>query len=94
MMIRIVKLTFRPDTVEHFLAFIAPYRPQIAAVDGCEGVEFLRDKTNKHILFTYSHWRDEGALAAYRDSELFATVWSQVKPLFGDQAEAWSLESY
>jgi quinol monooxygenase YgiN len=39
---------------------------------------------------TYSHWEDEGALNAYRSSELFSNLWAKIKPKFSKKPEAWS----
>jgi quinol monooxygenase YgiN len=91
-MIRIVKLTFKPENFQDFLVFIEPYRPKINAVEGCHGVQFLSDITNPYIFFTYSRWDNPEALEAYRQSELFQHVWSTVKQWFGDKPEAWSVE--
>lgn len=91
-MIRIVKLTFNPDKVSDFKEFIAHYRAQIVSFEGCQGVDFLQDKTSPAIFFTYSHWESESALEKYRNSELFHHVWSTVKQWFGDRPQAWSVE--
>ena len=92
-MIRIVKLTFKPEHSSDFVVFISNYREQISNFEGCEGVQFLNDKSNPNIFFTYSHWKHESSLEHYRNSELFKTVWSTVKQWFESKAEAWSVES-
>lgn len=92
-MIRIVKLTFKPEHFQDFLEFIEPYRLKINEVEGCHGVQFLSDMSNPHIFFTYSQWDNEESLDAYRQSELFQHVWTTVKQWFGDKPEAWSLNN-
>lgn len=90
-MIRIVKLTFKPDNLQDFLDFIEPYCSKINSVKGCHGVQFLSDISNPHIFFTYSKWETELDLENYRQSELFQHVWTTVKQWFGDRPQAWSL---
>jgi autoinducer 2-degrading protein len=91
MLIRIVKMNFRPDKVEDFLHVFNQRKHLIAASEGCQGVELLRDIANPDIFFTYSRWNDETALENYRQSPLFNEVWDQVKKWFNDKPEAWSV---
>jgi autoinducer 2-degrading protein len=91
MLIRIVKMTFRPDKVQDFVAVFNERKHLIAAAEGCQGVELLRDISNPNIFFTYSKWNDESSLELYRQSELFNQVWDQVKQWFNDKPEAWSV---
>lgn len=93
-MIRIVKLTFKPEHREDFIRFIGPYREKITSFEGCKGVDFLNDIHDSNIFFTYSHWDNEASLHRYRDSELFQTVWATVKQWFAAKAEAWSVEAW
>ncbi len=64
----------------------------IAASEGCEGVELLRDISNPNTFFTYSKWKDESFLEKYRQSELFNEVWNEVKKWFNDKPQAWSVK--
>lgn len=93
MLIRIVKMTFREEETENFLRVFNERKHLIAAFDGCSGVELLRDISDPNIFFTYSKWQTVEQLNAYRNSELFNTVWSTVKKWFAGKPEAWSVES-
>ncbi len=90
---RIVKLTFRPETVSIFLdAVFEPSKMQIRAFPGCRHMELLRSTEQPDILFTLSLWDNAAALEAYRQSELFRNTWAKTKALFAAKAEAWSVE--
>ncbi len=91
-MIRIVKLTFSPEHREDFLHALAVHKDKIRAFSGCRGVDFLNDRQNPNIFFTYSHWEKPENLEDYRNSELFNEVWTKVKPWFDAKPEAWSVE--
>ena len=82
MLIRTVRMTFRPDRVPEFLALFEATAPRIRSVAGCQRLELWEDVRFPNILSTYSHWDDESALDAYRHSELFRSTWAQTKPLF------------
>jgi quinol monooxygenase YgiN len=88
-LIRIVKMSFKPDNTETFQEIFDERKEQIAGYPGCEKVELLR---SGDIFFTYSVWRDEEALESYRNSALFNATWALVKPLFAAKAEAWSAQ--
>jgi len=88
---RIVKMSFDPEKVNDFLAIYSANWNLIRAFDGCDHVELLRDKNISNVFFTYSLWKSETHLNAYRDSELFNSVWSRVKPLFNDKPQAWTV---
>jgi quinol monooxygenase YgiN len=92
-MIRVVKLTFKEEFCNDFLEFISGYQQEIRGRSGCQSLDFLRDRSNPCIFFTYSVWSQESDLDAYRESDLFQTVWSQVKTWFDSKPEAWSLNS-
>lgn len=86
-------MTFRPETVDQFLAVFETASPHIRACDGCEHLELWQGRGEQsHVLFTHSLWRDESALEAYRHSELFAATWAKTKPLFAERAGAWSVD--
>jgi quinol monooxygenase YgiN len=91
-MLRLVKMTFRPEEVENFQKIFEENRNRIAAFPGCESVELRRDISTPEIFFTISKWRSAEDLEKYRKSELFAGVWSRTKILFASKAEAWSLD--
>jgi hypothetical protein len=89
---RIVKMSFVPGKVEDFLAIYGANWNLIRGFEGCDHVELLRDENFPNIFFTYSLWKSEAHLNKYRDSELFNSVWSRVKPLFNDKPQAWSVK--
>ncbi|MEM1042687.1 MAG: antibiotic biosynthesis monooxygenase [Bacteroidota bacterium] len=82
MLIRTVRMTFRPDAVEDFLAMFDGVAPQIRAVRGCRYLELWRDARFPNILTTYSHWESADALDAYRQSDLFRSTWATTKQWF------------
>lgn len=92
-MIRIVKLTFKPEYRDDFLKFISFHKDKIQNFEGCCGVDFLNSIDNANVFFTYSTWENERYLEKYRNSSLFQMVWTEVKQWFGDKPEAWSVES-
>jgi quinol monooxygenase YgiN len=89
-LIRIVRMTFHPDALRTFLSHFDDAAPQIRAQDGCLRLALWQDTRFPNCCTTYSHWRDQAALQAYRDSTLFETTWAKVKPLFAAQPEAQS----
>lgn len=93
MLIRIVKMNFREEQTENFLKLFNDRKHLIASFDGCCGVELLKDISNPNTFFTYSKWQSKEQLDAYRNSELFNTVWSTVKKWFDAKPEAWSVKT-
>jgi hypothetical protein len=89
---RIVKMTFREDAVARFLNIFEESKDQISAFDGCLHLELLRSIDRPNLLFTLSHWENEQALEAYRQSGLFKSTWKKTKALFAEKAEAWSVK--
>ena len=92
MLIRIVRMTFRPDAVPAFLEIFAASQPKIEAQPGCHSVHLWRDAADPRILATYSRWASEAALNQYRRSELFGGVWPRTKVLFAEPAQTFSFE--
>lgn len=82
MLLRTVRMTFRPDRLDAFLALFREARPRIAAAPGCRHLELWQDARFPNVLTTYSHWDNADALEAYRRSDLFRTTWAQTTPLF------------
>lgn len=82
MLIRLVRMTVRPDALDQFLDHFNRAAPQIRAVEGCTHLELWQNERFPNICTTYSHWTGPDALDAYRHSELFRTTWAAVKPLF------------
>ncbi|MFC5191991.1 putative quinol monooxygenase [Algoriphagus aquatilis] len=90
MLIRIVRMTFRPEEVEAFLKNFEANKLSIRNSPGCKHLELWQDDHEKNIFMTYSHWESEEALNKYRDSELFKSVWSFTKALFAEKPQAFS----
>ncbi|MBR9860368.1 antibiotic biosynthesis monooxygenase [bacterium] len=91
MILRVVKMTFRPEEVEGFLEYLDTIKHKIESRPGLVNLRIYRDTNNKNVVFTLSTWLDSEHLNLYRKSELFAEVWPKTKALFSDKAEAWSL---
>lgn len=92
MIIRIVKLEFKAEEINRFLAFFEERKHKIRAVDGCEHLEAWQEKRNPSTVFTCSHWISEAHLETYRQSALFKNAWSFVKPKFAGKPLAWTVE--
>ena len=91
MITRIVKMTFNPHQIEEFLKLFNENKNKIAGFEGCTHLELLNDINDINVFFTYSHWKDESYLEAYRNSDLFKGVWQQTKLLFAAKPEAWTV---
>lgn len=89
-LIRVVRMTFRPEEVSAFLENFEANQTLIRNSPGCQHLELWQDLEKKNIFVTYSHWESEAALNQYRDSELFKSVWSFTKTLFSEKPQAWS----
>lgn len=92
MIIRIVKMTFKPESVKDFQALFEKYKSEIADQPGCSKLSLLRDITNTNIFMTYSWWDSQEDLNNYRHSSTFGVVWPATKTLFSEKPEAWSAE--
>lgn len=90
MLIRIVRLTLAPRHVSEFHAHFETVAPRIRQFEGCEHLELWTDATYSNVVVTHSHWVDDAALQAYRESALFRSAWAAVKPLFAARPEAFS----
>ena len=88
---RLVKMTFKPASIELFKAVFASKKALIGAFPGCKGVELLQSKADERIFFTSSVWEHEADLENYRVSPLFTETWANVKPHFDDKPEAWTV---
>lgn len=91
-MVRIVKMSFSESGINDFLNTFERNKTKIKNFKGCRLLELYRDKKDPNVFFTYSYWDSENDLEQYRQSELFKTVWSQIKPLFNAKPEAWSVD--
>ncbi len=87
-------MTFQPALVNEFLAIFEESSPKIRLFPGCLHLELWRStEADTAVLFTYSHWENEKALAEYRQSALFAATWARTKILFAAKPEAWTVEN-
>ncbi|HRJ28124.1 MAG TPA: antibiotic biosynthesis monooxygenase [Cyclobacteriaceae bacterium] len=94
MLIRIVRMHFTEAGVEEFLQIFDQHKEAIRNVDGCTHLQLLKDINNPNTYTTLSYWRDEESLNRYRKSELFGRVWGQVKTLFAERSQAFSLTKF
>lgn len=92
MIIRIVKLTFKPEEVDSFKVLFESVKEKIRSREGCESLSLLQDKHDSRIFFTYSYWQSESQLNDYRHSELFEVTWRKTKAMFDDKPQAWSVD--
>lgn len=90
MIIRMVKMHFRPEDIGNFQSLFYEVKPFIESFEGCQGVKLLQDQSTPEIFFTLSHWDSEQNLDLYRKSELFAGTWTKTKAMFSAKAHAWS----
>ncbi len=93
MITRVVKMTFKPESVQGFKEIFYASQKLIREFEGCNRVDLMRDLNNECVFFTLSYWDSVEDLNSYRQSYLFKNTWSKVKPLFSEKAEAWSLIS-
>lgn len=90
-LIRIVRMEFRPDEVDHFLALFETVKRRIRSFPGCRELYLLRDDALVHVMFTYSVWDDAESLSNYRSSALFRDTWKATRVLFAAPAQAHSM---
>lgn len=94
MLIRVVRMTFRPEERNNFLELFDQCKEKIRHFKGCSHLELLEDYNDPNVFSTYSYWEDEAALNAYRHSELFAEVWANTKSKFAAKPVAFSLKKF
>jgi heme-degrading monooxygenase HmoA len=92
MIIRIVKMTFRPEEISAFQSLFEERKSMIRDFEGCTHLELWQDKERPEVFFTYSWWDSEEHLENYRRSGFFADTWKLTKEKFAGKAEAWSVE--
>ncbi|MFN5224220.1 MAG: putative quinol monooxygenase [Bacteroidota bacterium] len=91
MITRIVKLEVDPDRSVVFTELFEDVCSSIRSFPGCRGLELLQDVSSPGVFFTISRWEDLQNLDDYRNSLLFKSTWSAVRPLFVAKPLAWSL---
>lgn len=94
MLIRIVRMTFRPEERENFLRLFDRNKEKIRHFPGCTHLELLEDYNDENVFTTYSYWVSESDLNNYRNSDLFAKVWKNTKSKFAAKPVAFSLKKY
>lgn len=94
MIIRIVRMHFKEESVQTFLEIFQKHKNAIRKVNGCTHLELLKDVNHPQVYTTLSHWKRASDLEDYRNSDLFKEVWGKVKPLFSTHAQAFSLEKF
>lgn len=90
MITRIVKMKFKAEHVNDFIALFQSSAPVIRTFDGCLHVELISDIHHPQIMCTLSKWTSEESLNHYRNSSFFLKTWTETKKLFQEKAEAWS----
>ena len=90
MLIRIVRMTFKPEKTLQFLSIFEASKNKIRNFPGCMQLELHKDYNADNIFITFSIWEDEKALNAYRESDLFRLVWPETKILFLEKPVAFS----
>ena len=83
-------MTFEPDKVQEFLAIFNESKLKIRLFPGCSHLELHRDFNDENIYTTFSMWDSQEAINAYRNSELFQSVWPRTKALFSKSPIAFS----
>ena len=93
MVVRIVKMHFKPQEIESFLKIFNENKEAIRGFPGCSYMDLMRDTQSPNTLVTISHWQHTDDLEKYRHSPLFNSVWNRVKKLFSGRPEAFTVES-
>ncbi|MBT1702530.1 putative quinol monooxygenase [Chryseosolibacter indicus] len=94
MIIRVVRMYFKEEGVESFLATFNLHKEAIRSFPGCTHLELLKDAKDPNVFSTLSYWIDEDSLENYRKSDLFNSVWGNVKKLFSEKPQAFSLMKF
>jgi autoinducer 2-degrading protein len=93
MIARLVKLSFDAAYADEFDVMFHSVKNVIKKFAGCHDLYLLKDINNPSTFFTYSVWENESDLDFYRNSEVFKSYWTKIKPHFKMKAEAWTLET-
>jgi len=89
MIVRIVKMQFKPEHIEDFKNLFEERKEKIRSRPGCEYLELLQGTNAKdNTFYTYSYWQTEEDLESYRYSDLFKETWKLTKAMFSQKAEA------
>lgn len=91
MITRIVKMTIRSEAKQQFSELFEKHRTLISNMPGCQRLQLLEDTELAGVFYTISVWQSAAQLEKYRESEVFNSLWPQVKALFNAPAVAWSM---
>jgi quinol monooxygenase YgiN len=94
MIVRVVRMHFRPGETDRFLEIFNENKVAIRNFPGCTHLELLKDAHSQSTFTTLSYWRDSADLEAYRKSTLFSGVWTHVKKLFSGRPEAFTFTRF
>ena len=94
MLVRIVRMHFKEDTISDFINLFNSVKPDIEKTDGCIELRLMKNLDLKYSLVTYSVWENATTLNKYRGSEFFKNTWGKTKLLFSDKADAFSMHEY
>jgi quinol monooxygenase YgiN len=92
MILRLVKMHFRPEETAGFLDYFETIKNQIQDMPGILKLKLYQDVNDKNIVFTHSIWLNSESLENYRNSEAFSEIWPTTKALFASKPMAWSLK--
>mgnify|MGYP001566648851 CR=1 FL=1 len=92
MILRLVKMRFKPEETSSFLSYFETIKEDITSMPGILKLKMYQDTEDQNVVFTHSLWLNEQSLAAYRNSETFREIWPQTKAKFASKPLAWSLK--
>lgn len=92
MIIRVVKMTFRPEEVDAFRLLFDERKSLIRGFEGCTHLELWQEAARPEVFFTYSWWQSEAHLDAYRASSFFDDTWALTRVKFAARPEAWTVK--
>jgi heme-degrading monooxygenase HmoA len=92
MIVRIVRMQFRPGETDAFLDIFNASKHLIRQFEGCQRLSLYTEAGLPNVYFTYSIWDTLEHLDDYRNSELFRETWVKTKAVFDEKAQAWSME--
>ena len=85
---------FTEAGVAEFLEIFNKHKLDIRNFPGCTHLELLKDREDGTCFTTLSYWDNDTNLNAYRKSSISEEVWGQVKSLYSERSQAYSLEKY
>jgi autoinducer 2-degrading protein len=91
MILRLVKMKFKPEESANFIAFFDAIKDTIETMPGIISVKLYQDEKDQNVFFTHSIWLNTSSLDAYRTSDFFKDIWPKTKLMFEDKPMAWSL---